>query len=137
MGQLTYEGTLEVTTCWCGIVVAVPANLYRQARNHTGRQIYCPLGHTFHYTQTYEERYERERELRAEAERQAAAARDLLKAEERSHSATRGQLTRTRKRASAGVCPCCNRTFQQLARHMKTKHPDFAAQTGADTARRK
>lgn len=27
-------------------------------------------------------------------------------------------------RAHAGVCPCCNRTFKQLAAHMKTKHPD-------------
>jgi hypothetical protein len=24
-----------------------------------------------------------------------------------------------------GVCPCCNRTFQQLARHMKAKHPGY------------
>lgn len=35
---------------------------------------------------------------------------------------------RLRKRASAGVCPCCNRTFSQLARHMQTKHPTFIAQ---------
>jgi hypothetical protein len=24
-----------------------------------------------------------------------------------------------------GVCPCCNRTFQNLARHMAGKHPDY------------
>jgi hypothetical protein len=24
-------------------------------------------------------------------------------------------------------CPCCNRTFQQLARHMKAKHPEHAS----------
>lgn len=28
------------------------------------------------------------------------------------------------KRIHAGVCPCCNRTFQNLARHMATKHPE-------------
>lgn len=25
----------------------------------------------------------------------------------------------------AGMCPCCRRTFKQLAEHMKSKHPDF------------
>jgi hypothetical protein len=24
------------------------------------------------------------------------------------------------------VCPCCNRTFQALARHMNSKHPTYA-----------
>lgn len=62
----------------------------------------------------------------------AVASRELLRHEERSHSTTRGHLTRERKkkeqletRAANGVCPCCHRTFKQLARHMKTKHPDF------------
>lgn len=30
-----------------------------------------------------------------------------------------------RNRAAAGVCPCCNRTFEQLGRHMTTKHPEY------------
>jgi hypothetical protein len=25
------------------------------------------------------------------------------------------------------VCPCCNRSFQNLRRHMATKHPEFNA----------
>jgi hypothetical protein len=25
-----------------------------------------------------------------------------------------------------GVCPCCKRTFENLARHMKGQHPTFA-----------
>ncbi len=35
-------------------------------------------------------------------------------------------MTKVKKRAANGVCPCCNRTFSDLARHMKAKHPDFA-----------
>lgn len=42
--------------------------------------------------------------------------------------AARGQVTRLKNRAAAGVCPCCNRTFHQLVRHMAAKHPDFAAE---------
>jgi hypothetical protein len=30
-----------------------------------------------------------------------------------------------RKRIQSGVCPCCNRTFENLGRHMKSKHPAF------------
>jgi 4-hydroxy-3-methylbut-2-en-1-yl diphosphate synthase IspG/GcpE len=29
------------------------------------------------------------------------------------------------KRAKAGVCPCCNRTFSNMAEHMKKQHADF------------
>ncbi len=115
---LDYTETLTVTSCWCGIRVAIPDNLFRYAHDRKGHAIFCPLGHEFVFGNSYEERY------RAEL-RRVEATRDLLAAEERSHSATKGQLTRARKRAAAGVCPCCQRTFQNVARHVATKHPDF------------
>lgn len=34
------------------------------------------------------------------------------------------QADRKLKRVNRGVCPCCNRSFQNLARHMSTKHPE-------------
>lgn len=43
--------------------------------------------------------------------------------EQASHRATKGHLTRLKKRASAGVCAFCNRTFQNVARHVACKHP--------------
>ncbi|WP_165394478.1 helix-turn-helix domain-containing protein [Pseudoxanthomonas winnipegensis] len=30
-----------------------------------------------------------------------------------------------RQRVMNGVCPCCNRTFENLRRHMHDKHPEF------------
>lgn len=118
MTQLNYTETLTVTSCWCGIHLAVPDNLLRFAQNHKDHSIYCPIGHKFVFKDTFEEKLETER-------RRHQATRDLLHQEERSHVATRGHLTRQRKRVEAGVCPCCNRTFKQLAAHMKNKHPDF------------
>lgn len=120
MSTIAYSGRLVVETCWCGIVHAIPENLQRQAEEH-GRQVYCPLGHTWVITETVEKKLKREQERHA-------ATKQLLRAEERSHSATRGQLTKARKRAAAGVCPCCHRTFQNVQRHVKTKHPEFAEQ---------
>jgi len=85
--------------------------------------IYCPLGHSYFIAAQgkaaeLEKRLLRERECSA----RLAAERDQAEASAR---AQKGHATRLRKRAKAGVCPCCNRTFKQLARHMATKHPDF------------
>jgi hypothetical protein len=120
---MTFSETLTVTSCWCGVNLAIPANLYRYARNHSNYSIYCPLGHTFFYRNSFEDELKRER-------RQHEATRELLHAEERSHVATRGHLTRARRRAAAGVCPCCHRSFENVARHVKTKHPDFDPAAG-------
>jgi hypothetical protein len=119
MTQMTYSETLTVTHCWCGIALAIPDNLYRVA-NDEGKGVYCPLGHSFVYGNSNAEQLAKERQRHQ-------ATRDLLRAEERSHAATRGALTKTKKRAAAGVCPCCQRSFQNVARHMKSKHPEFPA----------
>lgn len=124
MSTMTYTGELVLTMCWCGTRLGVPSELHRVAKNE-GHEIYCPLGHQFVFRDTLEKKLAATEQRLAEEKRRVSATRDLLAQEERSHAATRGHLTRHRKRASAGVCPCCNRTFQQLARHMKTKHPGF------------
>lgn len=116
--EMEYTETLVVTSCWCGIALAIPSNLHRYARNHKGHGIYCPLGHTFVYQNSYEEQLADER-------RRHEATRDLLQAEERSHVATRGHLTRQRKRAAAGLCPCCKRHFTNVERHVAAMHPNF------------
>lgn len=126
MSTMTYTETLIVTNCWCGITLAVPRALYNHAKESPNNHIYCPIGHKFIFCDTWQEKAEKEQARLADERRRHEATRDLLQAEEQSHRATRGHLTRHKKRASAGVCPCCNRTFQNVARHMSTKHPDFA-----------
>ena len=120
---LTYNETLVVTHCWCGIALAIPSNLHRVA-NDEGKGVYCPLGHSFTYGDTYAQQLERER-------KRHRATKDLLHAEERSHSATRGHVTRAKKRSAAGVCPCCHRSFKQLRKHMNVKHPEYVAEARA------
>ena len=44
---LTFTGELVVTTCWCGIAHAVPADLYNWAQLDHSRVVYCPLGHSW------------------------------------------------------------------------------------------
>lgn len=43
----------------------------------------------------------------------------------KSRDGMKGVLAKTKKRISAGTCPCCQRTFQSLSRHMAHMHPDY------------
>lgn len=44
----------------------------------------------------------------------------------KSRDGMKGALCKERKRIVNGACPCCNRTFANLASHMKSKHPTHA-----------
>jgi len=108
--------------CWIeyGIPDALDKRLLEARANLS---VYCPNGHTWYYTGEREaDALRRERDvikqqnarLHEEA-RQAIQARNVAQADLRRHK------TRTK----AGLCPCCNRSFVNMQRHMKTKHPDF------------
>ncbi len=123
----TLTETVELVTencCACGVLFAMDAEFRRQ-RQRDHRLLYCPAGHQQHYTGQPTEQQLRQRAERLE--QQLASRDEDLRAERVSHAATKGQLTRVRKRVGNGVCPCCNRTFQQLSRHMSTQHPEYAA----------
>lgn len=126
MATITYTGRLVTVTCWCGIEHAIPEQLDRHAAE-TGAAVHCPLGHPWVVGKSLKKLLAEERERTARAQRRARANRELLEAEERSHAATRGHLTRAKKRIGNGVCPCCNRHFTNVERHMASKHPGFTA----------
>lgn len=136
MAILEHTGELVVLRCWCGVQHAVPQSLRDvQLRQHNdGRKnvqgIYCPLGHQHVPTGTTK-CDELAHNLANEAARLAreVSRHDQTKAElretENRRRAEKGAKTRLKNRVAAGVCPCCNRTFQNLARHIKGQHPDF------------
>lgn len=134
--KFSADTTLKVMSCpTCHITYAIPASLERAALHWRGSQsngwrLCCPLGHTWWYTGENEEDRLRG-QLVGERERRArlAAERDQLQASERAQrgaaTRARNERDRVRTRAAAGVCPCCNRTFQNVARHVASQHPDF------------
>lgn len=132
MTTLTFTGELTVTSCWCGIRLAIPSSLYREAHNN-GVAVYCPLGHTFVWKETEADRLraqikQTEHSLRI-ARASMTAARDQRDAAERSNAAYKGWITRLRNRIANGVCPVadCHRHFENVERHIATVHPDWAA----------
>lgn len=110
----------------CGTVYTVNEVRYDYMRR-AGGYAHCPNGHQWGWSegtkQRDELRLERDR-LRQEQARLIDERNEAL----RDASAAKSKLAKQAKRAQHGVCPCCNRTFAQLARHMKTKHPLYATQ---------
>jgi septin family protein len=125
-------GNLMTETCYkCQTLFAMSMAVYRTAsERREDFSFYCPNGHRQNYitgqSETDRIRQERDR-LKQETARLIEEARE---AEEKAAKAERA-LKRHKKRAAAGTCPCCKRTFSALAEHMKRQHPGFVAESGA------
>ena len=116
METMEYTGTLVIVSCWCGLKHAIPNDLNRALDRRTIDHVCCPLGHQYISSDPNEVM-----ELKAQVSN-LRESRDLAW---RSQAATKGHMTRLKKRVVAGVCPCCNKTFQDLAKHMKGQHPEY------------
>lgn len=124
----------------CGVVFAVPSGLEQQWRRSRD-SFYCPHGHSQAYVESEVDRVKREMQKQIDAAKAATEAakkdaewwrvRDSEKA--RKLVAAKGQVTKLKKRVGHGVCPCCNRTFKQLAAHMAQKHPTYASGETSET----
>ena len=122
---------LEAHVCGeCGIRWAAPARWWA-TRREDKKTFYCPNGCPRAFVESEADRLRRERDrLKQENARlcdEAHTAWTTAAQAERQARAFKGVATRIKNRVSAGVCPCCNRTFQQLAAHMAKKHPGYAA----------
>ena len=111
-----------ITCCNCGIDFSVPEH-WLKCRRNDHKWFYCPNGHQQYFAQESTEEKAIRRAQRAE--QNLAYESERADASERSARAFKGQVTKLKRRASAGVCPCCKRTFSNMVAHMKTKHPEF------------
>ena len=126
------DTTLEVVSCaTCHITYAIPASLKSSALKYPGGssggwKLCCPLGHTWWYVgRSVEDKLQASRDRAGRLSAQLDQTQASLRAQKGAATRARNQRDRDRSRVAAGVCPCCNRTFQNLARHMAGQHPDF------------
>lgn len=124
----TRSTELTVMTCWCGLIHAVPTNLYDVYIESDHKNLHCPLGHSYVPSKRREKREDKLAAKVAHLREQNEHLREERQQAEKKASTYKGHLTRTKKRISGGVCPCCNRSFENLARHMKSKHPKYGKQ---------
>jgi len=125
MTTFTEFVTLARINCGkCGGTYAINET-YRAEKETVGGWWHCPYCEcSWGYGVSENGRLKRELEEKERLLRQekceALRNQQLLDAERLAH----GAALRKIRRVSRGVCPCCNRTFENLARHMATKHKD-------------
>lgn len=107
------------TCCNCHIQFAM-TNAFKAARLSDRKEFYCPAGHGQHYTGESEEtklrrELERTNQMLESAQSRSQVIQQQRDEVQRAHS-------KMRHRVFNGVCPCCHRTFDNLARHMKSEH---------------
>jgi hypothetical protein len=126
-----YEGgtILEILTCGkCGITFGMPEMRVKECRKHS-ETFYCPNGHPRVYRTSTEDRLredlKRAEDRRAETRARLDQARASASAQKAAATRARNERNREREKAHAGVCPApgCKRHFENLERHMETKHP--------------
>jgi hypothetical protein len=113
----------------CGVVYGLSEEFRQRAQDAGERKWgwYCTNGHSLAYPGKSADDLERERladEL-ARTKTSLLNERDIRETVERSRAAIKGELTKTKKRVAKGVCPCCNRHFANVQRHMEGQHPDY------------
>lgn len=124
------ESPLVTINCGeCGGVYAI-GERYRDQKRDKGGYWNCPYcrcswGYGESLIEKERKKNEQLRTLYNNASASAVKALQQADKSERRRKAQKAATTRIKNRVKAGVCPCCTRTFQQLARHMKTKHPEY------------
>lgn len=117
---LKYQQSLETMTCHnCGMEFAAP-EYWVEKRREDHKAFYCPNGHGAVFSgETATQKIARLEREKANAELSKRLAEQLLEAEKKKNQL---ELKRREKRAHAGVCQECHRTFSNVARHMQSKH---------------
>ena len=108
----------------CGVLYVVP-QCVNDTHIEQGGFSYCSNGHQWGWR---EGRHEREAIRRERDRLKQENARLIDVAEEAKMVAQKveAELGRVQRRHNNGVCPCCHRSFANVARHMKSKHPEVA-----------
>ena len=129
MLELTTTRNFEEVECGgCGISFAMTEKFYSlKLKDQTF--FYCPNGCRRHFIgKTKEQKLEDKVKL---LRMRNTSMSDQLSASERSNSALKGVVTRKKNQLTKvknGVCPCCDRFFENLHRHIKNQHPKFDPQ---------
>ena len=114
--------------CNCHIPFAVPEKI-RQRWKNEGKTFYCPNGHPQSYSESTVDKLKKQNEtLKRQKDFTESCLQDACKREKKLGNKLRGEKaakTRIKNRIKNGVCPCCNRTFKNLQRHMTTQHKDY------------
>lgn len=130
--RISVEVTLTEMNCGeCGGTYAINERYRKQKYAHGNSGWHCPYCQTTwgYFGDSENDRLQKEkdkleRRLTLEQNRRESAERETKKANNKLR-AEKAAKTKLKNRIKHGVCPCCTRTFKNLARHMKGQHPEY------------
>lgn len=134
---ITPAPALVTVTCYlCGVPFAMPDYLQAQ-RLKDRRDFWCPNGHEQRYLgETEAQRLAKELDATkatlANARRRSDELLEQRSRAERRITAYKGVVKRTKNRIAKGTCPCCSATFKNVEQHIKTRHPNWNPEAGAE-----
>ena len=126
--QLTSTYVTE-TCCNCGIAFAMPKDFYDKRRNDH-ESFCCPKGHGQYYSGE-SDKEKLEKQLQASENKveffksRANEHFESYLAEKRSKAAHKAHYTMLKKKVKKGQCPCCDKSFPDVAEHIQSVHPDY------------
>lgn len=121
---ITQTITLEEITCGgCGIVFAMPKDILEDKQRNAG-SFYCPNGCRRGWLETDADRLRKQLAAKEVELRQSKCETLSARRQRDEEAAAKALVERKLSRVHKGVCPCCKRSFQNLQRHMATKHPE-------------
>lgn len=119
-----------VVCAHCQSQFAVPEHVEQRWREN-GNTFYCPYGRDHNQSYGNGEKEKLKKKL-AQAKKQLEWAQTDI---DNAHAdnehlrntvrAEKGAKTKLKKRIANGVCPCCNRSFVNVKRHMDSQHPEY------------
>ena len=124
MSTIILQNTLETITCvQCGVVFAVPS-VFKEGRHNDGADFYCPSGHALCFSSRIKKMQAERDSLAKDLPEQNCALLRL----EIEKSELEKNAHRVIHRIQNGVSPHCNRSFQNIHRHMRSKHKTVLAE---------
>lgn len=114
----------------CGGSYAISERYRKQMQEDAGTW-HCPYCRTcWGYAEGDLDELRKQLELEKKRTEWARQDADRAKAQaqraEHSRRSEKAAKTRIKNRIAHGVCPCCKRYFENVERHMKSKHPEFS-----------
>ncbi len=133
--RVAFSSSLKVIDCGgCGGTYALSSH-FLDNRRKDGESWTCPYCRQWMaYCENENDRLKKdlERQKRSTAYQMREKENYLQQRNtlERSRNGMKGVLVREQKklaRVRRGVCPCCNRHFRNVQRHMDSQHPNYKA----------
>tara|TARA_A100001201_G_scaffold143757_1_gene147268 strand:- start:18635 stop:19021 length:387 start_codon:yes stop_codon:yes gene_type:complete len=121
--KLSVANDYECVDFTCGHEVAMLSYMVARRREDKAA-MWCPYCGVKNYFTGDTEKEKLRKQIDAER-RGRQFAEERAKRLDHQRRGEKAAKTRIKNRIANGVCPCCNRTFQNLARHMSSQHPDY------------